>query len=48
MGGDNGTIVLSDSNSNAVYINRELGYGAWRQLNITAARAYSRELKIRK
>lgn len=47
-GGDNGTIVLSDSSSKAVYINQALGLGDWRQLDIPAARSYSRELKIRK
>lgn len=47
-GGKDGTIILSDSSSNGVYINRALGQGNWQYLDIPIARAFSRELKIRK
>ncbi|KAF2192968.1 glycoside hydrolase family 93 protein [Zopfia rhizophila CBS 207.26] len=48
IGGVNGTIIVSDSSTNSVYINQELGEGIWKEVRTTAARAYSRELKIRK
>lgn len=47
LGGTNGTIVVSDSDSNAVFVNQALGQGIWKQVNTTAGRAYSREIQIR-
>lgn len=48
IGGVNGTIVVSDSDSNAVFVNRALGVGNWTEVKTTAGRAYSREIRIRK
>jgi hypothetical protein len=48
LGGNNGTIVVSDSTSNAVYVNQALGQGAWKALDTPVGRAYSREVRVRK
>lgn len=44
-GGVNGTIVLSDSTSNSVFVNQALGEGPWRVIETTAGRAYAREVR---
>ncbi|KAL1610540.1 hypothetical protein SLS60_002209 [Paraconiothyrium brasiliense] len=46
LGGANGTIVLSDSRSNSVFVNQALGEGTWRELKTTAGRAYGREVTV--
>lgn len=48
LGGVNGTIVLSDSRSNSVFINQALGEGTWREVKTTAGRASAREVRVRK
>ena len=48
VGGSDGTIVVSDADNNAVFVNQRLGRGDWRGIANPAGRAYSRELKIRK
>ncbi|KAF2279099.1 uncharacterized protein EI97DRAFT_227569 [Westerdykella ornata] len=45
-GGKNGTIVVSDSDLEPVWINQALGQGIWKQLNVPAGGGYSREVKI--
>ncbi|KAF1850269.1 glycoside hydrolase family 93 protein [Cucurbitaria berberidis CBS 394.84] len=45
VGGANGTIVLSDSTSNSIYINQALGEGLWKEIQTTAGRAYAREVR---
>jgi hypothetical protein len=45
LGGTNGTIVLSDSTSNSVFVNQALGEGLWREVSTTAGRAYGREVR---
>ncbi|CAO2647579.1 Nn.00g085010.m01.CDS01 [Neocucurbitaria sp. VM-36] len=45
VGGANGTIVLSDSTSNSVFVNQALGEGAWKEVKTTAGRAYAREVR---
>jgi hypothetical protein len=44
LGGANGTIVVSDSTTNALFVNQALGEGLWRVVSTTAARAYGREV----
>ncbi|KAH7381310.1 hypothetical protein DE146DRAFT_282010 [Phaeosphaeria sp. MPI-PUGE-AT-0046c] len=44
LGGVNGTIVVSDSASNALFINQALGEGMWKVVRTNAARAYGREV----
>ncbi|KAJ4377762.1 hypothetical protein N0V83_000592 [Neocucurbitaria cava] len=46
VGGANGTIVLSDSVSNSVFVNQALGEGVWREIKTTAGRAYGREVRV--
>ncbi|KAF9729930.1 BNR/Asp-box repeat protein [Paraphaeosphaeria minitans] len=46
LGGANGTIVLSDSKSNSVFVNQYLGEGEWWELNTTAGRAFGREVTV--
>lgn len=48
LGGANGTIVLSDSKSNSVFVNQYLGEGEWWELSTTAGRAFGREVAVRK
>lgn len=48
LGGPDGTIVLSDSNSNSVFVNQYLGEGEWWELSTTAGRAWGREITVRK
>lgn len=48
LGGANGTIVLSDSRSNSVFINQALGEGTWKEVKTTAGRAFAREVRVRK
>jgi len=44
IGGKNGTVVVSDSISNLLFVNQALGEGPWRVISTTAARAYGREV----
>jgi hypothetical protein len=44
LGGTNGTIVVSDSTTNALFTNQALGEGLWRVIPTIAARAYGREV----
>jgi hypothetical protein len=44
IGGANGTIIVSDSTTNALFINQALGEGLWKVVSTTAARAYGREV----
>ncbi|KAF2258222.1 hypothetical protein CC78DRAFT_563126 [Lojkania enalia] len=46
LGGTDGIIVVSDSDSNAVFVNMNLGEGNWTEVRTTAGRAYSREVRI--
>ncbi|ORY10113.1 BNR/Asp-box repeat domain protein [Clohesyomyces aquaticus] len=46
IGGVNGTIVVSDSTTNSIYVNRALGVGTWTEVKTVAGRAYSREVRI--
>jgi hypothetical protein len=48
LGGVNGTIVVSTSDSNSVFINQALTEGSWKEVGTPAGRAYSREVRIRK
>ncbi|KAH9876583.1 hypothetical protein J1614_003714 [Plenodomus biglobosus] len=45
LGGSNGTVVLSDSRSNSVFINQAVGAGLWREVSLKAGRAYGREVR---
>ncbi|KAH7397387.1 hypothetical protein BKA66DRAFT_408260, partial [Pyrenochaeta sp. MPI-SDFR-AT-0127] len=45
IGGANGTIVLSDSASNSIFINQALGEGSWKEVQTTAGRAFAREVR---
>ena len=47
LGGPNGTIVLSDSRSNSVFINQARGQGVWKEVKTNAGRGAGRELKVR-
>jgi hypothetical protein len=44
LGGANGTIIVSDSTTNALFVNQALGEGLWKVVSTTAARAYGREV----
>lgn len=44
LGGINGTIVVSDSTTNALFVNQALGEGVWKVVSTNAARAYGREV----
>jgi hypothetical protein len=44
IGGANGTIVISDSTTNSLFINQALGEGEWKVVRTNAARAYGREV----
>ncbi|KAH7074237.1 hypothetical protein FB567DRAFT_479748 [Paraphoma chrysanthemicola] len=46
LGGANGTIILSDSSSNSLFINQALGTGLWKVISTVAGRAYGREVRI--
>ncbi|KAF2713840.1 glycoside hydrolase family 93 protein, partial [Pleomassaria siparia CBS 279.74] len=46
LGGTNGTIVVSASDSSSVYLNQKLGEGTWKEVKTPAGRAYSREVRI--
>ncbi|KAF2472391.1 BNR/Asp-box repeat protein [Lindgomyces ingoldianus] len=46
IGGVNGTIVVSDSDHNSIFVNRALGDGIWTEVKTPAGRAYSREVRI--
>jgi hypothetical protein len=48
LGGVNGTIVVSTSDSKSVFINQALTEGSWKEVGTPAGRAYSREVRIRK
>ncbi|ORY04667.1 hypothetical protein BCR34DRAFT_491366 [Clohesyomyces aquaticus] len=48
VGGENGTLVLSDNDNSVVFINQKLGLGEWQWLETGASNAYSRELRIPK
>jgi hypothetical protein len=48
VGGKNGTIVVSDSDNNPIWVNRKLGEGVWQQVDTPHGRSYSREVAIRK
>jgi len=48
VGGINGTIVVSDSDHNAVWVNQALGEGIWKEVQTPHGRAYSREVRVRK
>lgn len=48
IGGANGTIILSDSASNSVFINQALGNGPWKVVSTTAGRAFGREVRTGK
>jgi hypothetical protein len=45
VGGANGTIVLSDSITNSLFVNQALGEGPWKTVSIIAGRAYGREVR---
>nr|OQO26526.1 hypothetical protein B0A51_07929 [Rachicladosporium sp. CCFEE 5018] len=45
-GGPLGTIVVSDGNNPELYLNHNLGGGAWTVLNTTAASSYTRALMV--
>ena len=47
-GGKNGTIVVSSTTLNSVFINQALGQGNWTEVQSPAPRAYSRSIRIRK
>jgi hypothetical protein len=44
LGGANGTIVVADSLTNALFINQALGEGVWKAVSVNLARAYGREV----
>jgi hypothetical protein len=44
IGGANGTIVVSDSTTNSLFVNQALGEGPWKVVRTNAARAYGREV----
>ncbi|KAH5104777.1 hypothetical protein HBH72_063720 [Parastagonospora nodorum] len=44
IGGQNGTVIVSGSTSNLLFVNQALGQGPWRAVSTTAARAYGREV----
>lgn len=48
LGGSNGTIIVSDSDNNPVWVNQALGEGIWREIEVPHGHAYSREVRIRK
>jgi hypothetical protein len=48
LGGANGTIVVSTSDSNSVFINQALAESSWKEVKTPAGRAYSREVRVRK
>ena len=48
VGGPNGTIIVSDSSTNPVWVNNALGGGIWKEVEVPHGRAYSREVRIRK
>ncbi|KAH8722994.1 hypothetical protein GQ44DRAFT_828627 [Phaeosphaeriaceae sp. PMI808] len=45
VGGTNGTIILSDSTTGSLFINRALGQGPWSVIATPAGRAYAREVR---
>jgi hypothetical protein len=45
IGGANGTIVMSDSKTNSLFVNQALGEGPWRVVSTIAGRAYGREVR---
>jgi hypothetical protein len=45
LGGVNGTIVVSDSTTNSLFVNQALGEGVWKVVKTTAGRAYGREVR---
>jgi hypothetical protein len=45
MGGANGTIIVSDSTTNSLFINQALGEGSWNVVKTIAGRAYGREVR---
>ncbi|KAF2732503.1 hypothetical protein EJ04DRAFT_608203 [Polyplosphaeria fusca] len=45
-GGANGTIIVSDSDSNPVWTNQMLGKGIWKEIQTSAGRSYSKEMRI--
>jgi hypothetical protein len=48
MGGANGTIIVSDSTTNSLFINQALGEGSWSVVKTIAGRAYGREVRAGK
>lgn len=48
VGGPNGTIVVSDSDHNPLWINQALGEGIWKEVETPHGHAYSREVRVRK
>jgi hypothetical protein len=48
LAGPNGTIVLTDSRTSSVFINRGRGEGIWEEIASPAGRAEGREVKVRK
>ncbi|KAF2825160.1 hypothetical protein CC86DRAFT_325055 [Ophiobolus disseminans] len=45
IGGANGTIILSDSVTNSIFVNQALGEGPWKVVATTAGRALGREVR---
>ncbi|KAF1953032.1 hypothetical protein CC80DRAFT_494921 [Byssothecium circinans] len=46
LGGVNGTVVLSDSKSNSVFVNQALGQGVWEEVPTSVGRGAGREVKV--
>ncbi|KAF2679768.1 glycoside hydrolase family 93 protein [Lentithecium fluviatile CBS 122367] len=46
LGGPNGTVVLTDSRTASIFINRARGEGTWAEVATTAGRAEGREVKV--
>jgi hypothetical protein len=47
VGGENGTIVVSDSDNRPVWTNQMLGEGVWKEVGTPHGRSYSREVRVR-
>ncbi|KAF1995580.1 glycoside hydrolase family 93 protein [Amniculicola lignicola CBS 123094] len=46
VGGPNGTIIVSDSDNNPIWINQALGEGTWKEVQTPHGHAYSREVRV--
>ncbi|KAF2117179.1 hypothetical protein BDV96DRAFT_490065 [Lophiotrema nucula] len=46
LGGTGGTVVVSDSDSNSIFVNTNEGAGNWTEVKTPAGRAYSREVRV--